>query len=88
MDEGELAQARHAHRVLERVIEIVALEHHFAAEVEHGLHLDVRRRPRHHDHRRDATTLCRERDALRMVARRRADDAARGRGVVERGDLV
>jgi len=70
------------------MIEIVALEHDFAAEVEHRLHLDVRRRPRHHDHRRDAAPSSRERDALRVVASRRTDHAALALGRAEADDLV
>ena len=75
-------------RMLEGVVEVVAPQHDLAAEVEHGLHLDVRRGLRHHDHRGDATTARRERDALGMVAGGGADHAAACDLVVDAGNLV
>ena len=67
VDEREPALAGQLDRVLVGVVEVVAVQHHLAAEVAHGLHLDLRRGLRHHDHRRDAAP-----------ARRRAPRPGRG----------
>ena len=89
MDERQLAFARERQRVLVGVVEVVAVQHHLAAEVEHRLHLDLRRGLRHHDHRGDAAPARRQRHALRVVAGRGADHAARrDRLVDEVRDLV
>ncbi len=88
MDERQLALRCDDQRVLVGVVEVVAVQHYVAAEVEHGLDLDVRRGLRHHDHRGDAPALRGQRDALRVVARRRADHAALRRLIVEVRDLV
>ena len=60
------SRSRAAQRVLVGVV--VTLQHRFAAEIDDGLHLDLRGRHRHHDHRLDAASLRRERHALRVIA--------------------
>ena len=79
---------REPERVFVGVIEVVALEHDLAAEIEHGLHLDVRRRAWHHYHGGDAAPARGQRHALCVVAGRRADHPAARGFVVEARDLV
>ena len=88
VDEGEAALAGDLDGMLVGVVEIVAVQHDLAAEVEHRLHLDGRRRLRHDDHGRDAAAARGERDPLRVVARGGADHAAAGDGLREVRDLV
>ncbi len=59
------------------VVEGVAVQHRTAAEQAHRVDLDRRRGARHHDPGRDAQPLRRQGHALRMVAGRGADHAAR-----------
>jgi hypothetical protein len=65
-------------RVLVRLIVIIAMQHDFAAQVRDRAHLDVGRGHRHHDERGNAPGARGEGDALCVVARGCADDAARG----------
>jgi len=51
-----------------RRIVIIAVQYHFAAEIDDGLHLDLRRRHRHHDERGNTASCRRERDTLSMIA--------------------
>ena len=88
MDEGELPFARERHRMLVRLVVVIAVQHGFAAKIDHGLHLDLRRRLRHHDRGRNPAAPRRQRDALGMIARRRADHAALRRRVGQVRDLV
>ena len=88
VDERQPPLARYLDRLLVGVVEIVAVQHHLAAEVEHRLDLDVRRGLRHHDHGRNAAAARRQRHALGMVAGRGADHAAAGDGLGEVRDLV
>jgi hypothetical protein len=63
-------------RVRVRVGVRVAVQDHVGAARAHRVDLDVRRRHRHDDHRATAERLCRERHALRVIARRGRDHAA------------
>ncbi len=76
VDEGELAISSERERVVIGMIVVIAIEHGFPAEIDDGLHLDLRRRLRHHDRRRNASMSRSERDALRMIAGRRTNHAA------------
>ena len=88
MNERELALARDCQRVLVGLFVLVAVQDHFAAEVDYRLDLDARRGLRHDDRRRDAAPAGSERHALRVVAGRGADHAAPGDGLGEVRDLV
>jgi hypothetical protein len=73
-------------RVRARVVVRQAVQHGFAAKRHDGVDLDRRCRLRHHDDCTQAALARGERDALRMVAGRAADDAVRellGRGLRE-----
>ena len=88
MDEHEPALAREFDRVVIGLIVILAVQDDLAAEIRDGAHFDVRSRQRHHDHGIDAARARAERDALRVVARGRADHAARGRDRRQLRDFV
>ncbi len=77
MNEGEALVVRQLVRGLGRLGQARALKHDMGAEALGLLHLHERRRFRHHDRRRDAEALRVIGDALRMIARRHRDDAAR-----------
>ena len=70
------------------LVEGVADDHGFAAARPHARDLDAGRRARHDDDRRDAEPLAREGDALRVVAGRGRDDAARQRFARQARHLV
>ena len=88
MDEGEIAFAREHRRVVVRLVVIVTLQHDLAAEIHHGLHLDVGRRPGHHDERENAALARSECHALGVIACRRRDHAACGDSRRQMRDLV
>jgi biosynthetic threonine ammonia-lyase long form len=88
MHEHQVALAHDGLRVVVGTVVVVAVQHHLAAEVADRGHLDAGRGLRHHDHRRDAAALGRQRHALRVVAGRGADHAAPGRGLGQVRDLV
>ena len=77
MHEREPEPALELHRVRVGLVEGIAVQHHFRAARRHGVHLDLRRRHRHHDHRAAAEFLRGERHALCVVAGAGGDDAAR-----------
>ena len=70
------------------VVEAVAVQHHLAAALAHGFHLDLRGGARHHDHRAHAHGAGRQGQALGVVAGGRADHAAGALLVAEAGQLV
>ncbi|MNQ40002.1 hypothetical protein D3C85_536410 [compost metagenome] len=70
------------------VVEAVAVQHHVSAQGLDRRHLDARRGGRHDDGRGRAAFRRRQRHALRVIARRGADDAARQLGLAQGGDLV
>ncbi len=88
MHEREIALAHDGLRVFVGAVVVVAVQHHLAAEVAHGAHLDGRRSQRHHDGRGDAAALRRQRHALRMIAGRGADDPALCHRIGQVRDLV
>ena len=57
MHERQIALAHDGLRVFVGAVVVVAMQHHFATEVAHRAHLDVRRGLRHHDDRGDAAAL-------------------------------
>ncbi len=88
MDECRPRALLQQERTRVRVAVRVAVQHDRRAAGLHRGDLDVRSGHRHHDRRGAAEPLRRERDALRMVARRRGDDAARALGRREMRHLV
>ncbi|MNS88116.1 hypothetical protein D3C72_1220800 [compost metagenome] len=70
------------------VVEAVAVQDDVSAERLDRRHLDARRGGRHDDGRGRAAFRRRQRHALRVIARRGADDAARQLGLAQGGDLV
>ncbi|MNN45548.1 hypothetical protein D3C81_1598910 [compost metagenome] len=70
------------------VIEAVAVQHHVSAQGLDRRHLDARRGGRHDDGRGRAAFRRRQRHALRVIARRGADDAARQLSLAQVGDTV
>ena len=88
MHERQIALAHDGLRVLVRAVVFVAVQHHFATEIAHRAHLDVRRGLRHHDDRGNAAALRRQRHALRVIAGRRADHAALGDRIRQVRNLV
>src|SRR5262249_1710272 len=66
----------------------IACEHDLGTHVAHRIDLDLRRCLRHHDHGTKSELTGGERDALRMVAGARGDDAAAALLWCEVGDLV
>ena len=79
MDEGQAALGLELERAGVGVGVAVAVQDDLAAEGADGVDLERRRRRRHDDQRLAAEPPRRERDALRVVAGRGADDAARER---------
>ncbi len=75
VDERQLSAAHDAHRLGERIVVGVALEHDRRAERGDGVDLDLGRRHRHHDRRAGTEPLSGESDALRVVPGRGGDDA-------------
>ena len=75
MDEGEAARLAQRVRMLVRVGKRVAVQQHVAAPPLHRVDLDPRCRHRHHDNCAAAELGRRQRDALRVIARRRRDHA-------------
>jgi hypothetical protein len=76
MHEREVALAHDGLSVFVCAVVIVAVQHHLAAEISHGAHLDGRGGQRHHDGGGDAAALRGQCHALRMIAGRGADDTA------------
>ena len=77
VDEPEAAQLRELQAVAARVVERIAFENDWRREPARAVDLDRRRKPRHHDRRRDAQALCVMGHALRMVAGRNHTHTAR-----------
>ena len=88
MDQRQVPLPRELDRMVVGVVEVVAVQHDLATEVEHRLHLDARRGLRHHDDRRYAAPPARQRHALRVVASGGADDAPSRHRVRQVRDLV
>src|SRR3546814_2210722 len=83
VDEGQPAFLFELPRMRRGIVEFLA-EQHDLCPVARGLrYLHLRRRLRHHDRHRNAEPLAVIGEALRMIARRRGDHAARFRFVVE-----
>ncbi len=76
MHEHQAALAGEFRRMFVGLVVVVAVQNDLAAEIRDRLHLDVRRRQRHDDDRRNSPGARRQRDTLRMIAGRGADDAA------------
>ena len=70
------AELKDFERPLSRRVVIIAVQHHFRAQIEHRLNLNVRCRLRHNDNCPNRAVARRERYALRMVTGGGADDAA------------
>jgi hypothetical protein len=70
------------------IVEGIAVDDDFAAEVAHGLDLDRRRRGGHDDDGTHAKARGGHGDALGVIAGGSADDAARSLFSSERGELV
>ena len=73
-------------RVLRGGVVEVAMQDDFylcAAQAPHRVNLDLRRGHGHDDHRAHPQAVGRQRDALRVVARRRANHAARAFGFAQ-----
>ena len=86
--EDEVAIAGETERMIASGVIVIAVQQHFAAEIDDRPHLDAWRGQRHHDDRRDAASTRRKRHALGVVARRGADHAACSRARRQVGDLV
>jgi hypothetical protein len=54
----------------------VAEQHDLGPEIAYRIHLDLRSRLRHHDHRANLQMPCGKRDPLGVIPRARRDDAA------------
>ena len=74
---GEALLLRQLDRFGFGFVKVRAVEQHFSAKTAHRVDFDIRGGNRHHDQRFQTQTSRRERHALRMVARRRGNDAAR-----------
>jgi hypothetical protein len=70
------------------IVKAFAMQHDMAAHSAHGLDLDVGCGARHHDCGLQAELARRQRDALRMIAGRGANDTPRALFGRERGHLV
>ena len=88
MDDREPALLRELQAVRARIVEGVALDHDSGAEAARVLDLHCRRKTRHHDGGRNGEPLRVIRDALRMVAGRHREHAARALLVAQLGNLV
>ena len=78
--ERQVPLAHDPERVLVGVVEVVAVQHDFAAELAHRLDLDLRASSAASRSTAGMPRRCaRERDALRVIAGRGADHAARAR---------
>ena len=88
MHEAQSLRLLQFQRVRMGVAVAVAVQHDLAAQRMHGVDLQLRCRHRHHDDGAAAQLLRRQRHALRVVAGRGADDAARQRLGVQVRHLV
>jgi hypothetical protein len=88
MDEDEPPFRLELFRVCIRVVVVVAVHDHLAAQGTHGVYLDRRRGHGHHDDGRDSAALRGQCHTLGVVARGTADDAGREGVVGHRGELV
>ncbi len=70
------------------LIVVIPVQHDLAAQIDHGLDLDLRCRQRHHDSGCNAAVPGRQCDPLGVVAGRCADDAAPGGRFRQMRDLV
>ena len=71
-----------------RLVKGVPHQHHLGTVITHGIDLDLRRSPGHHDGGMDTQLGGRQRNALGMIARRSRDDPTRLLRVRELADLV
>ena len=88
MNEGQLLGFFQFQRMRVGIVIRIAEEHHFATTAFDSINLDARRRRRHHNHRPATHLGRRERNALRMIARRSADHATLELFGGKTGDLV
>ncbi len=88
MHEDQPALARELDGALIGLVVLIAVQHDFGAQIGDRLHLDVGRRQRHDDDRRNAASARAERHTLGMVAGRCADHAALRADRRQLGDLV
>ncbi|MNS56762.1 hypothetical protein D3C72_896310 [compost metagenome] len=88
VDEGRAGFLLQLARMGVGVVEAVAVQHDLPPQRLDRRHLDARRGGRHDDGRGRAAFRRRQRHALRVIARRGADDAARQLGLAQVGDTV
>ena len=88
MDETETVRLLQFERMRIRVRIAFAEQHDIGAARLHRIDLHLGRRHRHHDHGPAAEALRRQRDALRVIAGRRRDHAARELGLRQPRHLV
>src|SRR6185312_12944425 len=88
MHEREISLTAQLRCALVRRIVVVAVQNRLAAEIDDRLNFDLRGRLRHDDHRGHAASASGERDALRVIAGRRAYHAAARDCLREMRDLV
>ncbi len=88
MHESELLAPGDLQRVRVGLVVGVAEQHHPRAARRHGRDLDLRRGRGHDDGGAAAQVICRQRHALRMIARRGGDHAAFALGSTEVSHLV
>jgi hypothetical protein len=88
MHEHQVPFARQIQGVLVGAVVDIAVQNHLTAELDDRFHLDRRRGLRHHDHRRYGAVARCQCDALRVIAGRSTDHAARGDRCRQMGDLV
>ena len=77
MDEGHPEFVAAAHSFLASFVVVRAVQNNFCAITLRGRDLDERRRQGHDDLRANAVAASVIRHALRMISRRRSDDAVR-----------
>ena len=78
VDENQASLAGQFGGMLEGLVVVIAMQNDLAAEIGDGLNFDFRCGQRHHYDGRDAPCARRQRNPLRVIARRGADDAALG----------
>ncbi|OSR67940.1 hypothetical protein BV326_04072 [Pseudomonas syringae pv. actinidiae] len=88
MDVDEALLIDQFQRVSQRLWERIAVQHHRGPAGTHAFDLDFRGGARHDDGRQNAQLFRRQRQALRVIARRRRDHAACGFFCGQLGELV